>query len=122
MLFATIHQGLLFLWMMAAGVLIGLWYALTLGLRRLIRAGFWLTLSCYLLFGAVCAVILCAFLVAGNYGALRPFELLGAVCGALLCVCAVLSPLRALGRWMAQLGRAVIKRLRASRFLQIIFK
>ena len=122
MLFATIHQGLLFLWMMAAGVLIGLWYALTLGLRKLIQAGFWLTLCCDLLFGAGCAVMLCAFLVAGSYGALRPFELLGAVCGALLCLCAVLPPLRALGRWMSRLGQAVIKRLRASRFLQIIFK
>ncbi len=122
MLFSTIHQGLLFLWMMAAGVLIGLWYALTLGLRRLIQAGFWLTLCCDLLFGAGCAVILCAFLVAGSYGALRPFELLGAVCGALICLCAVLPPLRALGRWMSRLGQAVIKRLRASRFLQIIFK
>ena len=122
MLFATIHQGLLFLWMMAAGVLIGLWYALTLGLRKLIQAGFWLTLFCDLLFGAGCAVILCAFLVAGNYGALRPFELLGAICGALLCVCAVLPPLRALGRWMARLGRAAAARLRKSRVLQIIFK
>ena len=122
MLFATIHQGLLFLWMMAAGVLIGLWYALTLGLRRLIQAGFWLTLSCDLLFGAGCAVILCAFLVAGNYGALRPFELLGAICGALICVCAVLPPLRALGRWMVRLYKAAANRLRKSRILQIIFK
>ena len=122
MLFATIHQGLLFLWMMAAGVLIGLWYALTLGLRRLIQAGFWLTLCCDLLFGAGCAVILCAFLVAGSYGALRPFELLGAACGALLCACAVLPPLRALGRWASRLYNAAAKRLRASHILQIIFK
>ena len=122
MLFATIHQGLLFLWMMAAGVLIGLWYALTLGLRRLIQAGFWLTLSCDLLFGAGCAVILCAFLVAGNYGALRPFELLGAICGALLCVCAVLPPLRALWRWLSHLCGAVASRLRKSRALQVILK
>ena len=122
MLFATIHQGLLFLWMMAAGVLIGLWYALTLGLRKLISAGFWLTLCCDLLFGAGCAVVLCAFLLAGSYGALRPFELLGAVCGALLCVCAVLPPLRALGRWMSRLYKAAAKRLRRSRALQVIFK
>ena len=122
MLFATIHQGLLFLWMMAAGVLIGLWYALTLGLRKLIQAGFWLTLSCDLLFGAGCAVILCAFLVAGNYGALRPFELLGAACGALLCVCALLPPLRSLGRWLSRVQRATAARLKSCRVLQIIFK
>lgn len=122
MLFATIHQGLLFLWMMAAGVLIGLWYALTLGLRHLISAGFWLSLACDLLFGAGCAVILCAFLLAGSYGALRPFELLGAVCGALICVCAVLPPLRALGRWLARMCRAILKRLCKCRALQILFK
>ena len=122
MLFATIHQGLLFLWMMAAGVFIGLWYALTLGLRRLIQAGFWLTLSCDLLFGAGCAVILCAFLVAGNYGALRPFELLGAICGALLCVCALLPPLRSLGRWLSRVQRVTAARLKSCRVLQIIFK
>ena len=122
MLFATIQQGLLFLWMMAAGVLIGLWYALTLGLRKLIQAGFWLTLCCDLLFGAGCAVILCAFLLAGSYGALRPFELLGAVCGALLCVCAVLPPLRTLGRWLSRLCGAVASRLRKSRALQVILK
>ena len=122
MLFATIHQGLLFLWMMAAGVLIGLWYALTLGLRKLIQAGFWLTLACDLLFGAGCAAILCAFLLAGSYGALRPFELLGAVCGALLCICAVLPPLRALGRWLSHLCGAVASRLRKSRALQVILK
>ena len=109
MLFATIHQGLLFLWMMAAGVLIGLWYALTLGLRRLIQAGFWLTLCCDLLFGAGCAVILCAFLLAGSYG-------------ALLCVCAVLPPLRTLGRWLSRLCGAVASCLRKSRALQVIFK
>ena len=122
MLFATIHQGLLFLWMMVAGVLIGLWYALTLGLRRLIQAGFWLTLACDLLFGAGCAVILCAFLLAGSYGALRPFELLGALCGALLCVCALLPPLSALGRSLSRLCGAAAVRLKNCRALQIIFK
>ena len=122
MLFSTIHQGLLFLWMMAAGVCVGLWYALILGLRRLISAGFWLTLCCDLLFGAGCAVILCAFLMAGNYGALRPFELLGAVCGAVICICAVLPPLRYLGNWLAKLRSSLMKRLSASRILQILFK
>ena len=122
MLFSTIQQGLLFLWMMVAGVLIGAWYGLTLGLRRQIRAGFWLTLACDLLFGVGCAVILCAFLIAGNYGALRPFELLGAACGALLFLFAMAAPLRSLGRWLSRLYRAASARLRRIRVLQIIFK
>lgn len=122
MLFSTIHQGLLFLWMMAAGVGIGAWYALTLGLRRLIRAGFWLTLACDLLFGAGCAVILCAALVVGNYGALRPFELLGAACGALLCLFALAPPLRSLGRLLGRGFKCIAAWLRENRLIKIILK
>lgn len=122
MLFSTIHQGLLFLWMMAAGVGIGAWYGLTLLLRRLIRAGFWLTLACDLLFGAGCAVILCAALVAGNYGALRPFELLGAACGALLCLFALSMPLRALGALLGRGLHRAVRALRENRILKVILK
>ncbi len=122
MLFSTIHQGLLFLWMMVAGVGIGAWYALTLGLRRLIRAGFWLTLACDLLFGVGCAVILCAALVVGNYGALRPFELLGAACGALLSLFALTPLLRSLGGLMSRGLCRIQKWLRESRAVKVIFK
>ena len=109
MLFSTIHQGLLFLWMMAAGVGIGAWYALTLGLRRLIRAGFWLTLACDLLFGAGCAVILSAALVVGNYG-------------ALLCLFALAPPLRSLGRLLGRGFKCIAAWLRENRLIKIILK
>ena len=81
MLFATKGQGLLFLWMMAAGAVCGIWYLMCAGLRRLLQAGFWLGLCCDLLFGAGMAAILLAFLISGNYGVPRPFALLGAANG-----------------------------------------
>ena len=84
MLFATVSQARLFVWMMAAGAVVGAWYALTALLRRILQAGFWLTLACDLLFGAGSAVILIAALVAGNYGQARPFEIL-ARCAARRC-------------------------------------
>ena len=40
MLFSTVGQGWVFLWMMGAGAAIGAWYALLAALRRLLRAGF----------------------------------------------------------------------------------
>lgn len=86
------HQGLLFLWMTAAGALTFLWYLLMRGLRRLVQAGFAISLGCDLLFGAGAALIFVGFLVSGNYGVLRPFVLLAAALGFILCA-AALNPL-----------------------------
>lgn len=96
MLFATMRQGQLFLWMMAAGVIIGLWLGAVSILRRIIRAGFWLTLACDLLFGLGAAVILCGALIWGNWGQMRPFALLGTCIGVLAAVYGVTHPLEQL--------------------------
>ena len=122
MLFATAHQGLVFLWMMAGGICIGIWYLLTAGLRRLVQADFWLGLGCDLLFGAGAAVILTGFLISGNYGVLRPFTLLGALLGALLALFALVGPLCALGRLLHRAGRRIMTALAQNRLLKVIFK
>lgn len=122
MLFATAHQGLLFLWMMAGGMCIGIWYLLTAGLRRLIQAGFWLGLGCDLLFGAGAAVILTGFLISGNYGAVRPFMLLAALLGAALILFALSGPLRAIGGLFQRAGRRIVTQLAQNRLLKVIFK
>lgn len=122
MLFATMHQGLLFLWMMAAGVLIWLWYLLTAGLRRLLRAGLWLGLACDLLFGLGAGAMLVFFLIAGNYGSPRPFALLGAALGAALCAFALSGPLRALERALGRSGKRIMTALSENRLLKVIFK
>ena len=122
MLFATAHQGLLFLWMMAGGICIGIWYLLTAGLRRLVQAGFWLGLGCDLLFGAGAAVILTGFLVSGNYGVIRPFALLGALLGAMLAFFALVEPLHWLGRLFSRSGKRIVTVLAQNRLLKVIFK
>ena len=122
MLFATAHQGILFLWMMAGGMAVGLWYLLTEGLRRLIRAGFWLTLACDLAFGLGMAVILCTFLIAGNYGVPRPFALLGAALGTALILFVLLPPLKRLKGLLLRAGRRIVTQLAQNRLLKVIFK
>ena len=68
MLFETIGQYRIFLWMLAAGMLIGAWYGCMAVLRRLLEAGVWLGLLCDVGFGLGAAAIFCAALVAANYG------------------------------------------------------
>lgn len=84
MLFATIGQLPVFLWMTVAGAAVGLTYSAFSALRRLLCAGFWLTLLADVLFGAAAAAILVVALFLGSYGQLRLFELLGAGLGLIL--------------------------------------
>ena len=122
MLFATVSQARLFVWMMAAGAVVGAWYALTALLRRILQAGFWLTLACDLLFGAGSAVILIAALVAGNYGQARPFEILGALCGATLFGLGLSPPLKALLGRVQRVRRKIVSAFAQNRLIKVIFK
>ena len=81
MLFETIGQPRIFLWMLAAGMLIGAWYALLKGLRALLDAGVWLSLVCDVLFGLGAAALYCLALYAASYGALRLYAVLAALMG-----------------------------------------
>ena len=122
MLFATVGQGARFIWMLAAGAVVGVWYMLTALLRRFIQAGFWLTLACDLLFGAGAAVILIAALIAGSYGQVRPFDILGAAIGALLFGFAILSSIWALLRKIWLKSHHILGILAKKRLINIIFK
>ena len=122
MLFATVGQGARFVWMLAAGAVIGAWYMLTALLRRFIQAGFWLTLACDLLFGAGAAVILIAALIAGSYGQARPFDILGAAIGAMLFDAGILSPIWAFIRKIRRKIRQIMATLAKNHLINIIFK
>lgn len=122
MLFATVGQGALFLWMMAAGAAVGLWYALLAALRRFIRAGFCLTLVCDLAFGIGSAVILIAFLVSGNYGRVRLFEIMAALLGALIFALAASPLLKALENALRRTFRKIKASLSGNRLIKVIFK
>ena len=118
MLFATAKQGHLWLWMMACGAVMGLWYLLMAALRRFVQAGFLLTLIADICFGLGCGAIFFAFLVAGNYGQFRLFTLVAALLGAIVFALAVSAPLSwiqkrlktALGKiWTWLSGKGLIK-------------
>ena len=118
MLFATAGQGRLWLWMMACGTVMGLWYLLMAALRRFVQAGFWLTLAADICFGLGCGAIFFAFLAAGNYGQFRLYTLIAAFLGLALFAFAVSAPLAwiqnrlkiALGRiWTWLSGKSLIK-------------
>lgn len=81
MLFETIGQYRIFLWMLAAGMLIGAWYGLTAALRRLLRAGVLLGLLCDVGFGLGAAAIFCLALYTANYGTFRIYAALSAALG-----------------------------------------
>ena len=122
MLFATVDQGGVFLWMMAAGALIALWYGLCAALRRLLEAGFWLSLAADVAFGAGAAALFTLALYAANYGALRLYCLAGAALGFGLCAGALFAPARGLARRLGRLGCLFFVKVRQLRWIKVIFR
>ena len=122
MLFSTVGQGWVFLWMMGAGAAIGAWYALLAALRRLLRAGFWLSLLADVAFGVGAAAIFCAALVAADYGRVRLFSVAGALAGFALCAAALFSPARGLATALVGRFRRIFVKIRAYRWIKVIFK
>lgn len=94
MLFTTVGQGWVFVWMLFSGMAVGLWYALTALLRRVLCAGFWLSLACDALFGLGAAAIFCAALTLADYGRLRLYAVLAALLGFALFAGGCFSALR----------------------------
>ena len=122
MLFETIGQPRIFLWMLAAGMLIGAWYALLKGLRRLIRAGVWLSLMCDALFGLGAAALFCVALYAANYGAMRLYAALAALLGFMVFMLGACPPVhRALYALKCTANRIFVK-IRRYRWINVIFK
>lgn len=122
MLFATMGQGSLAVWMMICGAAM---YGLALlfaGLRILMQAGFWLNLALDLLLGALCAGIFIAFLVAGNYGRLRLYEIIAAGLGALIAHLALKSPLKCAGNALKQMQKRIWTWMQKNRLIKVIFR
>ena len=122
MLFSTVGQGWVFLWMVAAGALIACWYALLAALRRLLAAGFWLSLAADVAFGVGAAAIFCGALVAADYGRVRLFSIAGALVGFALCAAGLFSPARRLAGALAGRFRRIFVKIRAYRWIKVIFK
>lgn len=122
MLFSTIGQIHVFLWMVGAGLAVGALYALCALLRRLLCAGFWLTLTIDALFGLGAAVILILAALIASYGRLRLYELLGAALGAILFELGVRPPVEWLLGRLADGVRRLFHRIAKFRPIKVIFK
>ena len=122
MLFSTVGQGWVFVWMVAAGALIGAWYALLAALRRLLAAGFWLSLAADLAFGAGAALLFCAALVAADWGRFRLYSALGALLGFALFAAGVFPPTRRAASRLAGAFRHIFVKFRGFRWIKVIFR
>lgn len=122
MLFSTIGQGYVFLWMTAAGVIIGAIYALSSGLRRLLQAGFWLGLVIDCFFGAAAALVLVVALVTGCYGVVRGYALLGALLGVMIFALGAARPIGAACRAIRRIARRSYNILCDNRLIKVIFR
>ena len=122
MLFATIAQPLLFLWMMLSGMIAALWYALVDGVRKLMQAGRLLSLFTDFVFALGLAAILTTFFLWGNYGQMRLFGLIGAACGYMLMHFAVIRPASACLKAVSVKIRPIAAKISQNRLFNIIFK
>ena len=122
MLFGTIGQGWVFVWMVATGALIGAWYALLAALRRLLAAGTWLSLAADAAFGAGAAAIFCAALVAANYGQVELYAVGGALAGFALFAAGAFPPARRLAEAFTAKARRIIVIFRRFRWIKVIFR
>ena len=122
MLFSTVGQGWVFLWMLAAGALIGAWYALLAAVRRLLAAGVWLSLAADAVFGIGAAAIFCAALVTADYGRVRLFSIAGALAGFGLFAAGVYPPARRAARAFAGAIHHVYDRLCENCWIKEIFR
>lgn len=122
MLFATVGQGALFLWMMVAGMIVGLWYGITALLRRILRAKLLLSFVCDLLFALGAAAILLGFMFVGNYCQMRLFLFLGAALGFSLFCFALAKPMQRLMDILKNAGKRIMSRISKNRFINVIFR
>ena len=112
----------MFLWMMAAGAAIALWYGVCAALRRLLAAGFWLSLAADLAFGAGAAALFCLALYAADYLRLRLYALLGAALGFFLCAGALYAPARGIARAFRRAARRIVAKTCDFRWIKFIFR
>lgn len=122
MLFYTIGQIHVFLWMVGAGLAVGALYTLCAFLRRLLCAGFWLALVIDALFGLCAAVVLITAALTADYGRLRLYELLGAALGAILFELGIRPPLERLAAATVRTLRKAVKTIANIRPIKVIFK
>lgn len=122
MLFATVGQGSVFIWMLSAGFLIGLLYDCFRLIRWLTHAGTPLSLFLDALWGAASGAVFCGMLISANYGQLRLYTLTAAGAGFLLYLTAVSVPAEALCRKLLNTLMHFVKILSRFRLFKFVFR
>lgn len=122
MLFQTIGQHRIFLWMFASGVLIGAWYGCVGLVRRLICAGTWLGLLCDAIFGLGAGAIFCGALYVANYGALRLYAVLAALLGAAVFALGAFPTEKRVNHVMKCMAKRFFVKISGYRWIKVIFK
>lgn len=118
MLFYTIGQGSVFVWMAFAGMMIGLLYDFFRLLRCLFHAGTAVSLLLDCTWGVLSGAVLAVMLVIANRGEMRLYVLLAVLAGFALYWAAASRPMQLL--WGAIYG--IVKKLPRFRLFDIIFK
>ena len=122
MLFSTIGQIHVFLWMIGAGLATGAFYALCAWIRRLLCAGFWLTLTIDALFGLGAALLLVVTALIADHGSLRFYELLGAALGAILFELGLRPMVESLTSALWQRFQTIFQKIIKFRLIKVIFR
>lgn len=108
MLFSTIGQGAVFLFMLGTGLAIGALTLLSEALRRILQAGRALSLAVDLAAGLLAAAVLIAALIFADYGRIRIYQILAVALGLTLFRFALTS----LARDAVRCARKALYRLR----------
>ncbi len=122
MLFYTVGQSRIFLTMLYAGMLIGIYSTLDGAARRLFEAGRLLGVLLDLLFGtAAAAIVIFALLICAD-GELRLYSLLGTICGYILYMSTFDRLLKSIFKLIAKPVRRIFSGISRSRLMRRIFK
>ena len=122
MLYYTVGQWRIFVFLFAAGALCGLWHGLFLILSKIFRAGFFLRALLDFAAALGIAVLLTTALLIACDGEIRVFSLLAALLGFLAYRNTVARGLRRLGRWLKPRACALARAIAKNRALQKIFR
>ena len=122
MLFQTIGQIPIFLWMIGTGVLMGALYAFFGAVRHLLQAGFWLSLVCDAVFGLLASAMLIISLILVNHAQIRAYMFLGLICGLTLFALGPYPLLRRFSKALRHAASAVYRKLSECRLMKVIFR
>lgn len=117
MLFSTIAQPQIFLWMLLSGMPAAVWYGVVNALRKRMQAGVLLSFLLDCAFSLGLAAILIAFFLLGNYGQFRLYGLIACGCGFALTL--LLKPI---ADTVGARIRRIVSRMAKNRLFNIIFK